>query len=39
MTTSTFLFVLIGVGYVAGTLMKFILWLDEPKSRRPRYAR
>lgn len=39
MAASTFLFVLIGVGCVSGALMKLILWLDEPKSRRPRYAR
>lgn len=38
MAASTLVFVLIGVGFVSGTLMKVILWLDQPKSRRPRYA-
>lgn len=39
MATSTLIFVLIGVGFVSSSLMKAILWLDQPKSRRPRYAR
>ena len=40
MTTTTYIFILIGVGCVSSALMKLILWLDEPKSRRrPRYAR
>ena len=39
MAASTFIFVLIGAGFVSGSLMKLILWLDEPKSRHPRYAR
>lgn len=39
MATSTLLFVLIGVGFVSSSLMKVILWLDQPKSRHPRYAR
>lgn len=40
MAASTMVFVVIGVSFVSGLLMKGILWLDEPKSsRRPRYAR
>lgn len=39
MTTTTYIFILIGVGCVSSALMKLILWLDEPKSRRrARYA-
>ena len=38
MTATTYVFILIGVGCVSGALMKLILWLDEPKSRHPRYA-
>lgn len=40
MAASTIFFVVIGVSFVSGILMKGILWLDEPKkSHRPRYAR
>ena len=39
MASSTLFFVLIGVGFVSGSLMKAILWLDQPQSRPPRCAR
>lgn len=39
MAASTFLFVLIGVSFVAGNVMKVLLWLDTPHSRRAKYAR
>lgn len=39
MAGSALFFVVLGVSFVSGILMKGILWLDEPKkSRRPRYA-
>ena len=33
MTTSTLIFVLIGVGFVSGNIMKMLMWLD--RSDRP----
>ena len=41
MTASTLVFVLIGVGFVSGNVMKMLLWLDQPqpKRRKARYAR
>ena len=34
MTTSTLIFVLIGVGFVSGNIMKMLMWLDDPSARR-----
>ena len=34
MTTSTLIFVLIGVGFVSGNIMKMQMWLDDPTARR-----
>lgn len=39
MATSTFLFVFVGVSFVAGNVMKVLLWLDTPRPRRTKYAR
>ncbi len=41
MAASTLIFVLIGVGFVSGNVMKMLMWLDEPQSgrRKARYAR
>ena len=40
MATSTLIFVIIGVGFVSGNVMKMLMWLDQPQSRRKtRYAR
>ena len=34
MTTSTLIFVLIGVGFVSGNIMKMLMWLDDTTARR-----
>ena len=40
MATSTLIFVLIGVSFVSGNVMKLLLWLDQPQPRhKARYAR
>lgn len=39
MTISTFLFVFIGVSFIAGNVTKALLWLDTPRRRRAKYAR
>lgn len=40
MATSTTIFVLLGVSFVAGSLTKVLLWLDTPqRGRRAKYAR
>lgn len=40
MTTATTIFVLLGVGFVAGNVTKVLLWLDTPqRGRRTKYAR
>ncbi len=40
MAASTLIFVLVGVGFVSGNVMKLLMWLDQPQPRRKaRYAR
>ena len=38
MASATLFFVLIGVGFVSGSRMKAILWLDQANSRHPSCA-